>query len=84
MIFKILQLWQLKINIFIKNYKIYLVVSNKKKVLDKVKNANESSEYITEHMTEDNILDKDDLNKYFLAFKQDIIKINWKIGKRFI
>jgi hypothetical protein len=57
-----------------KNYKIYLVVPNKKKVLDKVKNANESSEYITEHMTEDNILDKTDLNKYFLAFKQDIIK----------
>jgi hypothetical protein len=25
-------------------------------------------------MTEDNILDKTDLNKYFLAFKQDIIK----------
>ena len=57
-----------------KNYKIYLVVPNKKKVLDKVKNANESSHYITEHMTEDNILDKDDMNKYFLAFKQDIVK----------
>ena len=57
-----------------KNYKIYLVVPNKKKVLDKVKNANESSTYITEHMTEENILDKDDLNKYFLAFKQDILK----------
>ena len=56
-----------------KNYKIYLVVPNKKKVLDKVKNANESSEYITEHMSKDNILDKIDLNKYFLAFKQDII-----------
>src|SRR3972149_8587075 len=57
-----------------KNYKIYLVVSNKKEVLDKVKNANKSSEYITEHMTNDNILDKDDLNKYYLLFKQDIIK----------
>ena len=57
-----------------KNYKIYLVVPNKKKVLDKVKNANESSEYITKYMTEDHILDKDDLNKYFLEFKQDIIK----------
>lgn len=57
-----------------KNYKIFLVVPNKKKVLDKVKNANESSEYITEHMTGDNILDKTDLNKYFLSFKQDIIK----------
>ena len=57
-----------------KNYKIYLVVPNKKKVLDKVKTANNSSNYITKYMTEDNILDKDDLNKYFLAFKQDIIK----------
>jgi hypothetical protein len=57
-----------------KNYKIFLVVPNKKKVLDKVKNANESSTYITEHMTKDNILDKTDLNKYFLSFKQDIIK----------
>jgi hypothetical protein len=57
-----------------KNYKIYLVVPNKKKVLDKVKNANTSSEYITEHMNENNILDTNDLNKFFLAFKQDIIK----------
>ena len=57
-----------------KNYKIYLVVPDKKKVLDKVKNTNDSTEYITEHMTEDTILDKTDLNKYFLAFKQDIIK----------
>jgi len=56
------------------NYKIYLVVPNKKKVLDKVKNANESSNYITKYTNEDNILDNDDLNKYFLAFKQDIIK----------
>lgn len=57
-----------------KNYKIYLIVPNKKKVLDKVKNANKSSHYITEHIIEDNILDKTDLNKYFLLFKQDIIK----------
>jgi hypothetical protein len=56
------------------NYKIYLVVPNKKKILDKVKNANKSSEYITEHITEENILDINDLNKYFLKFKQDIIK----------
>jgi len=61
-----------------KNYKIYLVVPNKKTVLNKVKYAYESSEYITEHMTEDNILDKDDLNKYFLLFKHNIIKNkNW-------
>jgi hypothetical protein len=64
-----------------KKYKIYLVVPNKKKVLDKVKNANDSSSYITEHMTEENILDKTDLNRYFLAFKQDIIvnyNNNWQ------
>ena len=57
-----------------KKYKIFLVVPNKKKVLDKVKNANESSKYITKYITKDNILDKDDLKKYFLLFKQDIIK----------
>ena len=57
-----------------KNYKIYYTVPNKKKVLDKVKNANKSSEYITEHMTNDNIFDKNDLNRYFLEFKYDIIK----------
>ena len=64
-----------------KNYKIYLVVPNKKKVLDKVKNANKSSEYITEHMADNNILDKTDLNKYFLAFRRDIKKNknkNWQ------
>jgi len=56
------------------SYKIYLVVPNKKKVLDKVKAANDSSNYITKYMNHDNILDKDDLNKYFLAFKQNIVK----------
>jgi hypothetical protein len=56
------------------NYKIYIVVPNKKKVLDKAKKTNESSKYITEHITENTILDKDDLNKYFLEFKKDIIK----------
>jgi hypothetical protein len=57
-----------------KNYKIYIAVPDKKHVLDKVKKSNKSSKYITEHMNDDNILDKNDLNKYFLAFKQDIIK----------
>ena len=59
-----------------KKYNIYIVVPNKKDVLNKVKSANKSSEYITEHITENNILDKNDLNKYFLAFKRDIIKNN--------
>ena len=48
-----------------KNYEIYLVVPNKKNVLDKVKTSNKSSNYITKYMTKDNILDKTDLNKYF-------------------
>jgi len=48
-----------------KNYKIYLLVPNKKKVLDKVINANKSSNYITKHMTKDNKLDMNDLNKYY-------------------
>jgi hypothetical protein len=57
-----------------KKYEIFLTVPNKKQVLEKVKNANKSSTYITNHMTEDHILDEYDLNKYFKAFKQDIIK----------
>ena len=56
-----------------KNYKIYLLVPNKKEILEKVKNANKSSEYITDYMTEENILDENDLNKYFQSFKQDIL-----------
>ena len=57
-----------------KKHNIYLFVPDKKKVLNKVKLANKSSEYITKYMTEDNIIDKYDLNKYFLQFKNDIIK----------
>jgi site-specific DNA-methyltransferase (adenine-specific) len=57
-----------------RKYKIYLIVSNKKKVLERVRKANESSEYITKYITEENILDKTDLNEYFLEFKEDIKK----------
>ena len=56
------------------NFKICLLVPNKKAVLEKVKNANTSSNYITKYMNEQNILDKNDLNKYFLQFKADILK----------
>ena len=67
-----------KNNHIYENYKIYLVVPNKKKVLDKVKKANKSSKYITEHMTEENILDEEDLNKYFLELKKDLLKYDFK------
>ena len=57
-----------------KNYKIYLIVPSKEEILKKINKANKSSEYITEHMLEENILDKNNLNKYFIKFKEDIIK----------
>jgi len=60
------------------NYKIYLVVPNKKKVLDKVKQANKSSKYITKYMTEENILDEEYLNKYFLELKKDLLKYDFE------
>jgi hypothetical protein len=56
------------------NFKICLLVPDKKAVLEKVKNANTSSNYITKYMNEQSILDKDDLNKCFLQFKIDILK----------
>jgi hypothetical protein len=61
-----------------KKYEIYLIVPNKKNLLSKVIKANKTSNYITKYMTENNILDKDDLNKYFLKFKQDIIKYKYE------
>ena len=60
-------------HIYIK-FKIYLIVSSKNKVLKKFKNAKDTSEYISKYINEDNILDKEDLNKYFLNFKLDFIK----------
>lgn len=56
------------------NFKICLLVPDKKSVLEKVKNANKSSNYITKYMTEQNILDKNDLNKCFLRFKANMLK----------
>lgn len=55
-------------------FKIFLLVPDKNSILEKVKNANKSSEYITKYMIEKNILDKEDLNKCFLRFKEDILK----------
>jgi len=66
-----------------KDFEIYLLVPDKKLVLEKVLNANKSSNYITDYMTEDKIIDKTDLNKNFLKFKAEIIKhksLNEKIN----
>lgn len=54
------------------HYHIFLLVPDKNSVLEKVKNANKSSDYITKHMKD--ILDQNDLNKYFRMFKADILK----------
>ena len=59
-----------------KSYEIYLLVSSKNKVLKAVENSNKSSDYLTEYMVENKILDKKDLEKYFQEFKKDIIKYN--------
>ena len=59
-----------------KNYEIYLLVSSKNKVLNAVENSNKSSDYLTEYMVENKILDKKDLEKYFQEFKKDIVKYN--------
>ena len=56
------------------NYKIFLVVSSKSKVLKIAKNAKKSSEYIAKYIIKENILDKKDLNSYFLKFKESITK----------
>ena len=56
------------------NYKIYLAVQDKNQVLDKFRKTNISSEYLTRYVSEERILDKNDLNKYFKKFKQSIIK----------
>jgi hypothetical protein len=62
-------------HIYIK-YSIYLVVPNKKKLLEQRKTANETSKYITEHIIEENIMDIYDLDKYFQLFKKELIQMN--------
>ena len=56
-----------------KKYDIFLLVLDKNKVLEKVNTSHESSEYIAKFIKYDKLLDKNDLNKYFLEFKNDII-----------
>ncbi|NBO24496.1 MAG: hypothetical protein EBU93_04615, partial [Chlamydiae bacterium] len=55
-------------------FKIYLLVPDKYSVLEKVRNANKSSNYITKYMDEESIFDKKYLNQCFLSFKADLLK----------
>lgn len=52
------------------NYDIYTLVPNKEKLLKKVKKSNNSSKHMTKYLVEDKILDKNDLNKYFVQLKK--------------
>ncbi len=49
-------------------FDIYLLVPNKRLVLEKVRNANKSSNHITKYMKETHMLDKRDLNICFSRF----------------
>ena len=55
-------------------YDIYIILNHKTNFINKLKKSNDSSLYITKHIKKTKILDKEDLDKYFLNFKQDIIK----------
>lgn len=61
-----------------RKYKIFLLVSDKEQVLEKVKKSNSSSLCLTKHMNEDTILDKKYLNKSFLEFKNIISKYKFE------
>ena len=61
-----------------KNFNMYILVNDKSNVLKRVKKANKSSRSITKYMTEDNILDIDDLQKYYNLFRQSIIQTKLK------
>ena len=62
------------------NFKIYLLVPDKNTVLEKVKNANQSSNHITKYMNVQNILDKNDLNQCFLRFRTSMLNHSGKIN----
>ena len=57
-----------------KEFDIYTLVKNKKKLLEKVKNAKKSSDCIKDYLTEDKILDETDLEKYFQKLKAKLDK----------
>lgn len=62
-----------------KIYKIYdirTLVKNKNKLLDKVNNANSSSDCIKTYLSEDKIFDETDLEKYYHKLKSKLEKID--------
>lgn len=58
------------------NYEIFLFVNDKHNVLKRVKKANKSSRHITKYMIESNILDMNDLTKYYKFLRKELKKYN--------
>jgi len=61
-------------NTIYKNFDIYVLVSNKKKVLETVKRSKSTSEHITKYLIEEKIFDKNDLHNLFRKLKFEIQK----------
>jgi hypothetical protein len=55
-------------------YKIFLIVSNKEQLFEKLKKSNKASNYITDNIHEENVFDKQDVNNWFLKLKDIILK----------
>ena len=60
-------------HIYIK-YQIFLIVPDKKIVVETINKSLKQSLYITKHMTEENMLDIKDLNTYFKILKYNLTK----------
>ena len=56
-------------------FKILLLVANKQELLQKAKQANKSSEYITKYIIEENIYDINELQKIFKLWKSKILTL---------
>jgi hypothetical protein len=61
-----------------KKFDIFTLVSNKKSLLDKVKESNKSSKYITKYLIDEKIFDKNDLKKLFCKLKTELEKYQIK------
>ena len=56
-------------------FKILILVANKQELLQKAKQANKSSEYITKYIIEENIYDINELQKIFKLWKSKILTL---------
>jgi hypothetical protein len=55
-------------------YKIFLIVTNKENLLEKIKQSKIASNYITDNIHEENVFDKQDVNIWFLKLKEILLE----------